>query len=185
MSAKSEPWYIHAALYVIIIVLVYILIRVAIIEPSTVLETENYFKEESRLRMTNLREAEILWQKKYGKFTDNLDSLIYFIKNDASVANVISGFDTLTKKPTNPFRNLSSGEFSADSLFYSPKSGQKFIVKIDTTVDVDTVINRRGVIVKIDSTIVMGQRYVIENPDSKDKIGDLYSDALKNTASWE
>ena len=67
----------------------------------------------------------------------------------------------------------------------TPKSNKRFVVKVDTTVDIDTVINRRGRIVKIDTIVITGQRYVIRNPDSKDRIGDLFSDALKNTASWE
>ena len=40
MSKKSEPWYIHAVLYVVIVVLAYILIQVAIVEPNRVVEEE-------------------------------------------------------------------------------------------------------------------------------------------------
>jgi hypothetical protein len=49
--------------------------------------------------------------------------------------------------------------------------------------EVDTVINRRGRIVKIDSVTTIGTLYVIETPDSnnKDRIGDIFSTALKNT----
>ena len=82
MSSRSEPWYVHAVLYVVIIALTYLLIRVAIIEPNEIIEQERYYKSESRLRMSNIREAEILWYEKYGNYTDNLDSLVYFIKND-------------------------------------------------------------------------------------------------------
>jgi hypothetical protein len=72
MSAKSEPWYIHAILYAVILALVYVLIRVAIIEPNEIIERETYIRNESRLRMSNLKEAQILWEEKHGKFTDNL-----------------------------------------------------------------------------------------------------------------
>ncbi len=185
MTKRSEPWYIHAVLYVIIIVLAYVLIRVAIIEPTEVIEKENYYREESRLRMMNLREAQVLWEKRNKKFTDNIDSLISFIKTDTGVARVIQGFDSVMNRSTNPFKPLKSGEFVPESLYRSPKSGRSFVIKIDTTLQVDTIINQRGRIIKIDSTTVYGRRYVIENPDSKDKIGDLFSDALKNTASWE
>ena len=81
--------------------------------------------------------------------------------------------------------DLTNGVFSAESLYSSPRSGNFFKVQVDTLLEVDTVINRRGKIVKIDSTTTIGTRYIIESPDSKDKIGDIYSDALKNTSSWE
>ncbi|PJA97367.1 MAG: hypothetical protein CO129_01655 [Ignavibacteriales bacterium CG_4_9_14_3_um_filter_34_10] len=184
MNLKSEPWYIHGILYAIIFILAYVLIRVAIIEPSDQLEKEKYFKEEGRLRMTNLKEAQILWQQKKGKFTDSIDSLVNFISSDY-VKKVRAQVDTISNKSKDPFKVLTSGEFFPESLYYSPKSHSRFIVQIDTSVARDTVIDRTGRIVKIDSSRVIGTRYVIQNPDSKDKIGDLYTEALKNTASWE
>lgn len=187
MNAKSEPWYIHAILYVIIFALAYVLIRVAIIEPTQVIERDNYIKNESRLRMSNLREAQILWQKRFGTFTDNLDKLIEFVQNDTGVAKLKTGYDSTRMKSTNPFKPLSEGSFIAESLYYYPGNHQRFLMSVDTSVAVDTIINRSGAIVKVDTTITMGSRYLIETPDtnSKDKIGDLFSDALKNTASWE
>ncbi|MBU0560785.1 MAG: hypothetical protein KJ799_07065 [Bacteroidetes bacterium] len=185
MSRKTEPWYIHAVLYVIIFVLVYVLIQVAIVQPAEVIERDRYYKAETRLRMSNIREAEILWEKKNGNFSDDLRKLIEFIKTDSTVASVVAGFDTITQRSTNPFKKLSHGAFSPESLYFAPKSRTPFIVKVDTSMVVDTFINRRGVIIKIDSTTTIGKRYVIESPDSKDKISDLFSDALKNTASWE
>lgn len=187
MSARTEPWYVHAVLYAVIIALVYVLIRVAIIEPAEVIERENYIRTESRLRMANLREAQILWEDKYGSFTDNLDTLINFIKTDTTVANVMAGYDSLAQRPTNPFKPLSHGEFTPESLYTYPRNGLRYIMEVDTNVSIDTIINRRGRIVNIDTVIAIGTRYVIETPDSndRDRIGDKYSDALKNSASWE
>ena len=62
MSSKAEPKYIHLILYVIIAALVVLLIKVAYIDPNQIIEKEKYFKTESRLRMSNLREGERLWQ---------------------------------------------------------------------------------------------------------------------------
>ena len=197
MIRKSDPWYIHAGLYVVMAILVLLLIQVAIIEPTEVTARERYYKVESRARMNNLRQAQILWEKSHENYSDNIDSLVHFILTDTNVMNIVLGFDTITQRLTNPFVNLSTFEpfisdsgdtllkFNPDSLFITPKSHKRFVVKVDTTLDIDTVINRRGTIVKIDSIITIGQRYVIRNPDNKDKIGDLFSDALKNTASWE
>ncbi|MEW6506471.1 MAG: hypothetical protein AB1432_01865 [Bacteroidota bacterium] len=182
---KGEPRYVHFILYAIIAVLVFVLIKVAYLDPYEVIEKEKYYKQESRLRMSNLRSAERLWQAKFGKFTDNLDSLITFIKTDESVKKAFEGIDTVTKKSTNPFVNLSSGLFEPDSLSFSPKSRARFLLQVDTTEIADTIVDRRGRILKIDRMITIGQRYFISCPDGYGTIGDLRSDAMKNTASWE
>lgn len=183
--SNEDPWYVHAALYIVIIILVGILIKVAIIDPQEIIEREKYIKKESRLRMTNLKHAEILYQKKYGRFTDNLDTLINFIKYDKFVDSIRKGIDPVTKKPSDPFVKLSHGEFTPESLFTTPRTGQRFIVKIDTTVTKDTVVTPRGRILRVDVKTLIGTRYYIEDPDGNGTIGSLDNDALKNTASWE
>jgi len=195
MSKKSEPWYLHAGLWVVIVILGFILIKVSITDPSEVIRTKKYNQQESRLRMTNLKHAEILYQQKYGKFTDNLDTLINFIRTDEGVLKLMAAVDsvkvyringdTTVLKSRNPFLDLVSGPFNYDSLYKTPLSRKFFIVNVDTLLEIDTVINRRGRIVKIDSITTIGKRYLIKNPDSDDKIGDVNSDALLNTESWE
>ncbi len=186
MIKRSEPWYIHAALYVVIAILTYILIKVAIIDPTNYIEKENYYRTESRLRMDNIRQAEILWQKQYKRYTDDLDSLIMFIKTDSTVAQVMAGIDTITGKSTNPFKKLTIGEFIPDSIKYTPKSHSIYILQVDTSTSIDTVINfRTGKISRIDTNIVIGTRYYVEDPDGYGTIGSVDNEALKNTASWE
>ncbi len=182
---KSDPWYIHAILYTVIVLLVALLVKVAIIDPKDEVASEKYNKIESRLRMANLKEAQILWEKKYGKFTGSVDSLVNFIKNDPMVQKVRTGFDSLSKKPTDPFVNLSHGEFTPDSLFRTPKSWQFFVMQIDTSEQVDTVVNQQGKVLRVEKHTVIGKRYVIEDPDGYGSVGSLLDDALKNTASWE
>ena len=65
-SQAGDPWYIHAALYLVIAVLSIILIKVAIIDPKNAVEQDRAWRNESRLRMNNIKAAEILWQKKNG-----------------------------------------------------------------------------------------------------------------------
>ena len=185
MSSKSEPWYVHAVLYVIIAALVYVLIRVAIIDPQEVIEQENYYKSESRARMLNLREAQILWKEKHNQFTDDLDSLITFIETDTTILNLKDQIDSLTGRSRYPFKILTNGEFVAESLYLAPKSHAFYTLKVDTTTEYDTVVNRRGRIVRVDTLINIGNRYLLEDPDGYGKIGDLNSDALINTPSWE
>ena len=60
-----------------------------------------------------------------------------------------------------------------------------YILQIDTSIVIDTVVNRRGKITRVDTTISLGSRYYVEDPDGYGTIGSLDNDALKNTASWE
>ncbi|MCF8259935.1 MAG: hypothetical protein K9J12_04120 [Melioribacteraceae bacterium] len=185
MSRRNEPWYIHAVLYTIIAILVFALVQVAIIKPTRVVEKEKYWKTESRLRMNNIRQAEILWERQKGNYVDNLDTLIHFIKTDTTVQNIVAGIDTMTGRASNPFVKLTVGEFVPESLFVSPKSGNRYTLKIDSSITIDTVINRFGRIVRIDTTKEIGNLYFIECPDGYGSIGDVSNNALKNTASWE
>ena len=185
MNKKSDPWYIHAGLYLVIAILTVLLVKVAIIDPHEYVESEKYYKTESRLRMTNLKEAQMLWEKKYSNYSGNIDTLIEFIKLDPFVDSVVNAFDSLVMKPANPFKPLISGEFVPDSLKWTPKSHSVYVLQIDTATVIDTVINRRGKITRIDSSITFGTRYYLEDLDGYGTVGSLETDALKNTASWE
>jgi hypothetical protein len=182
---KPEPWYVHAGLYLAIAVLTIILVKVAILDPQEAVVEDKYYRAESRLRMQNLKEAEILWSKKHGSFTANLDSLINFIKNDPMVDSVMNSYDSLSRKPANPFVSLSHGEFNPDSLKRTPKSQREYVLAIDTTTTVDTVVSAKNKIVRIDSSVVIGSLYYIEDPDGYGTVGSKDNLALKNTASWE
>lgn len=182
---RTDPWYIHLILYIIIAILVFILVEVAIIQPQQIVEKENYFKTEARLRMNNLKEAEILYQKKYGRFCGNLDTLIAFIKNDPYVDSIMNTFDSSSMRPLNPFSPLSHGKFEPDSLFLSPKTHQRFVLEVDSTKTLDTVVTPRGKVLRVDTNVHIGTLYRIEDPSGYGTIGDLQNTALKNTASWE
>jgi len=184
-SQAGDQWYVHAALYLVIAILTILLIKVAIIDPKEAVKQEKFWKTESRLRMNNIKAAEILFQKKFGNYTDNIDKLISFVKEDKFVDSVVNAFDSLTMKPANPFKPLSHGEFTPESLKLSPKSFQTYILQIDTSISIDTTINRRGDVVKVDSVRVLGTKYFLEDPDGYGTVGDLFNDAKKNTSSWE
>jgi hypothetical protein len=185
MTSKSEPWYFHAALYAVIVILIAILIKVAIIDPKNIVESENYFKNEARLRMKDLKEGEILYQKKFDHYTGDLDTLINFIKSDKMVDSVINSVDSLSHKSSNPFVKLTDGEFIPDSLYKTPKSQQRFTLEVDSSITADTVVDKRGRILRIEKHKVIGTKYYINDPDGYGSIGSLDNDALKNTASWE
>jgi hypothetical protein len=185
MASKSDPWYFHAAMYVVIVILIALLIKVAVIDPKAIVAEERYYRKESRLRMDNLKEAQILFQKKHNRFSDNLDTLITFVKYDPFVDSVVNAYDSISRRPANPFDRLSHGEFTPDSLYLSPKSFQPYVIRIDTNTVVDTIVTRAGKILRLDTNTVIGSRYTIEDPDGYGTIGSLENEALKNTASWE
>lgn len=182
---KSDPWYVHAGLYAVIVILIAILVKVAIIDPQDVMQKEHYYKTESRARMKDIKEAEILWFKQHKQYTDNIDSLIEFVKTSPMVDSLVKGVDTLTNRSTNPFVKLTVGTFIPDSLRMTPKSGQPYTLQVDTSTTVDTVVSRTGRITRIDSTVHIGQKYYLEDPDGYGSVGSLTNEALKNTASWE
>lgn len=187
MSKKNESWYIHGALYVVIAILIYILVRVAIIDPTEHIAKENYFRSESQSRMNNIRQAQILWEREHEQYSDDLAQLVEYIKSDSTVNALMVGIDTLTNRSTNPFKNLTNGVFDADSLIFSPKSQNHYLMEIDTTTTIDTVINQRGKFIRVDTTTVIGSFYFLRCPDGYGVIGDtlLESKSLTNTATWE
>ncbi len=182
---KKDPWYIHGILYAIIVILVLLLIKVAIIDPTKVVETEKYFKDETRLRLKDLREAEILWEKKHGSFSGNLDSLVTFVKYSHFVDSVRSVKDTLNNRSLDPFFRLSNGEFIPDSLYNTPKSGKRFELSVDTTRSIDTIYTPSGRIKRIENNVQIGTLYLLNDPDGYGSIGGLDNVAKKNAASWE
>lgn len=184
-SKNEDPWYLHTGLYFIIAVLTVLLIKVAVIDPKEEIDAERYYKTEARLRMANLKEAQILYNKKFKTYTNSVDKLIEFIKTDRFVDSVVNAFDSTTMKPANPFKPLSNGVFTPDSLYKTPKSHKPFIVQIDTSITRDTVINQRGKVLRVDTKKLIGTKYYIEDPDGYGTIGSIDNEALKNTASWE
>lgn len=182
---KLNPRIIHLLLYLVIAILSILLIKVVIIDPKNIIEREKYYKRESRLRMENIRQAQVLYQKKYSRFTDNLDSLIKFIKTDRYVMDLIKKTDSLSGKSLSPFKKLSNGIFSPDSLFRTPKSFQKYILLVDTTETGYTIKNQSGKTVRLIQKKIIGSKYYLNDPDGYGSVGSLSDDALKNVVSWE
>jgi len=185
MLGKTDPWYLHAGLYVVIAVLVYFLVKVAVLDPQEIVALEKYNKTEARLRMKNLKEAELLFFKKNKKFTNDLDALINFLKTDSSIDSIKTAVDSITNKSSNPFLMLSDGKLTYDSLFLTPKSRQRFVLSIDSTKSADSVVTPSGKLLRIDTSYKIGTRFKIECPDGYGSIGDLENEALKTVVSWE
>jgi hypothetical protein len=182
---KTESWYIYAILYFIIVILVVILVKLAIIDPGNFIEKEKYYKLESRLRMKNIKEAEILWNNKFGHYTANLDSLLNFIKTDPIIDSLMNASDSLSDSPEYPFIPLTSGQFTPDSLYRTPKSQKPYLLQVDTSISTDTIYGRNNQIKRIDSVLIIGNRYYLEDPDGYGSVGSLENDLMQNITSWE
>lgn len=141
-------------LKIIIVLLAGILVWV-IYEPYAYMEQEAVFKRESRLRMADIRQAELLYLDHHGRYTASLDSLIEFIKTDSTIAATMDSI----------FKPLSGGSFVPESLKYSPKSHRPYSLQVDDTSAV--------------------KKYYLEDPDGYGTIGSLEDEAKVNKASWE
>ncbi len=155
MALEERPQPKGSVILKIIIVLLVAILVWVIYEPYTIMKQELVFREESRLRMENLRQAELLHLDRFGLYISNLDSLIHFIKTDPDIS---ANLDSI-------FKPLSEGTFSVDSLKYTPKSHRPYEIQVD------------------DTSVV--KKYLLEDPDGYGSIGSLDDDRKVNKASWE
>lgn len=141
---------IQIVLAIAIIGLAYYL-YVSITEPYNVIERQEELTRQTRERMTQIRTAQVEFEKRYDYFTGSLDTLVIFLK------------DSLTEQQVD---SLYSASFVPDSLPFSPRTGNRFVLSINDTLSVDV--------------------YLLEDPDSDDQIGTLTADVTQvNAASWE
>lgn len=108
-------------LKVIIVLLTAVLVYV-IYEPYQIQAQEESFRAESRLRMVNIRAAQLQYIGNYGRYVSTLDSLVEFIETlpDTTRAAI--------------FLPLTTGTFTPRSLVTSPKSNRPYtFVAVDTS----------------------------------------------------
>jgi hypothetical protein len=139
----------------IVIVLLIGVLLYTIWEPFDIIRTQDQQRVESRLRMTNIRNAQMFYFGQHQTYQRDLDSLIYWITTDSLV---IAKQDSL-------FRPLREGEFIAESLKYSPRSHEPYILEVDDT--------------------SATHRYYLECPDGFGSVGSLTDVSQLHRASWE
>lgn len=142
---------IQVLLGLLILVLGYFL-YVSITEPYERVERQQELTEQTRQRMGNIRTALIDYERDSTRFPDSLDLLLPHIRNDS----------VLSTQQDSVF----GGEINLDSLFYSPRTGNRFKYAVSDTGRTET--------------------YLLEDPDTDDQIGTLSGDPTQtNAASWE
>lgn len=158
MNIEQRNQLLSIVFGIIILVLGYFLYQ-AIVEPyQEVLEREQ-MTERVRHRMSNVRDALNQYKNRQGEFppTDGgLDSLVQFVKSDSLM---IAEGDSL-------FTAMPPSTYTPDSLIFSPRPPHKrFTYALNDT--------------------LRPQIYLLEDPDTEDKIGSLEQTTLLNAASWE
>ena len=106
----------------VIVVLFGILLYV-LYEPYQVREQEEAYKHESRARMLNIRQGQLLHIGAFGRYASSLDSLVAFLhtRPDSVIAAA--------------FQPLTTSAFVPESLLHTPKTWRPYsLVSVDTTV---------------------------------------------------
>lgn len=142
---------------ILIIFLAWFLYR-SVVDPYQAVLEEERMVERERHQMEQVRDALVQYRERRGNFppTDGgLDSLIAFLKNDSlAVANGDSMFAPLPPSTYDP-----------DSIVFSPRPPHnRFEYALNDT--------------------MRPQIYLLENPGSDDRIGDLERTNLLNAPNW-
>jgi len=158
MNIDTRNNILSIVLGIIIIALGYFLYH-AIHDPYQKVIEQKQMTERVRYRMANVRDALVQFKNRKEHFppTDHgLDSLVQFVKTDSMMQAI---GDSLLK-PMPP------STYNPDSLIYSPRPPHK---RFEYTVN-DTL---------------RPEIYLLKDPDSNDKIGDLTNTTKLNAATWE
>lgn len=142
---------------ILIIGLSYFLYR-SIVDPYQEVIEEREMVERERHRMELVRDALVQYRNRRGDFppTDGgLDSLVQFVKTD----------EFIVERADSLFTFMPPSSYNADSLVFSPRPPHN---KFEYTLN-DTI---------------RPQLYLLENPGTGDKIGDLQRTTLLNAPNW-
>lgn len=154
-SGETVRKVVQVVLAIVIAGLAYYLYY-SITEPYERIERQRELTELTRQRMMDIRAGMIRHKEVRDSFPDSLGQLKQFIQEDSLTwAARDSIFETAAQDV----------EFNIDSLFYSPRTGNRFVLVVNDTLPTPT--------------------YVLRDPDSEDSIGTSGSDVTRiNAPSW-
>lgn len=158
MDLEKRNRLLSIVLGIIIVVLGYYLYH-SIVDPYQEVIEREQMTERVRHRMSSVRDALVQYERKKDNFppTDGgLDSLVQFLKTDSVM---VAQGDSL-------FQPLNSNNgYNPDSLIYSPRPPHpKFEYTLNDT--------------------LRPQIYLLEDPDSDDRIGSLENTTDLNASNW-
>ncbi len=157
MNLNTRNNIITIVLAVVIVFLAWFLYR-SIVDPYQEVIEERIMVERERHRMELVRDVLVQYRTRRGDFppTDGgLDSLVTFLRTDSLMA----------ERGDSLFTFLPPSNYSPDSLIYSPRAPYN---RFEYTLN-DTI---RPVL------------YLLENPGSGDRIGDLERTTMLNAPNW-
>lgn len=158
MNVERRNQLLSIVLGIIIVVLGYFLYQ-SIVGPYQEVIERQQMTERVRHQMQTVRDVLVRYERETDNFppTDGgLDTLVSYLKTDSAI---VAERDSL-------YTNLAGQPYNPDSLIYSVRPPHN---KFEYTLN-DTL---RPPI------------YLLEDPDSDDRIGDLERTTLLNAASWE
>ena len=159
MTLETRNKIISVLLGIIIVILGWILVQ-SIVEPYKVVEQREATTEKVRYQMEDIRDGMVRYNRQYEYFPPTeggLDSLVQFLKTDSMM---VAQRDSL-------FQDEPGGyAFKLDSLIYSKREPHK---RFEYTL--------------VDS--LTPPIYLLQDPDSDDKIGSLEKTTLLNAPSWK
>ena len=152
MASQGLKIAVQVVLGIVILALCYWL-YVSITEPWEAVERERAVTAATRAQMDKVRIALIRHERAEDRFPGTLDSLMLWMQQDSLIQ-------------ADPESVFEAAAVNLDSLFYSPRTGAKFVYSLNDTGRV-----------KI---------YLLKDPDSDDQIGSAEPDVTQlNAASWE
>lgn len=157
MDLNTRNNILTIVLAVLIIILSWFLYR-SLVEPYQRVIEEEEMVERVRHRMELVRDALVQYKNRRGDFPPTeggLDSLVTFLKTDS----------LMTERGDSLFQFMPPHSYNPDSIIYSPRPSH---VRFEYTLN-DTL---------------RPQIYLLENPESDDKIGDLERTTLLNAPNW-
>lgn len=126
----------------------------SITAPWAEVEAERELRDQTRYRMLNVREALMTYERQNNEFPEDLDDLVEFLKTD----------EEMVQQGDSLFAHPMGLEYDPDSLVHSPRTSTRFEYARNDT--------------------IRPQLYLLEDPGSEDRIGDLETTTLRNAASW-
>ncbi len=156
MDLDTRNKYISIALLFVIVALSWWLYD-SIVTPYEEVRQKEAETERVRHRMLTLKDALVQYDSRFGHFppTDGgLDSVVAYLSTDSLMVNM---GDSL-------FRQLPPLEYSPESIIIAPRSGVRFSYTFNDT--------------------TRPPLYLLEDPDSDDKVGSMTRTTMRNAPSW-
>ncbi|MGK7371449.1 MAG: hypothetical protein ACNS64_14655 [Candidatus Halalkalibacterium sp. M3_1C_030] len=158
MNVERRNQLLSIVLGIIILVLGYFLYQ-SIVGPYQEVIERQQMTERVRHQMENIRDALVRYERQTGDFPPSeggLDTLVQYLKTDSAM---VAMRDSL-------FTNQAGQPYNPDSLIYSVRPPHnRFQYTLNDT--------------------IRPPIYLLEDPDTEDKIGSLERTTLLNAASWE